>query len=95
MNNVINEIIEQVPYKSDEPSELYVIMKRKKDPLGPPEQYQVFTQVDWQNFPNPMEILNALEIAKATVINIMMQQQQAQAGQNPNFKRPPWVKDRN
>jgi hypothetical protein len=88
-------VIKQMPYNPDQPGELYLIVKKERDFNGPPDSYQVKVQVDWQNFMNPMDILNALEVTKGVVVQTMMQQQQAMVNQNPNMKRPPWVKDRN
>jgi hypothetical protein len=94
-------ILEQQEYKPEEPGEVYVIMKRVKggDPFGPPDFVQIVPQVDWRNFNNPLDVLNALEIAKSMVIQTIMQQQQAvaqsQAATNPNLQRPGWVKNRN
>lgn len=87
---------EVMPYKPDEPSEIYVEQKRtpSKIPGAPPEAYDIHTDASIRNFPSPMDVLNALEIAKALIIQSLMQAQQAGLNKNPNFGKPPWAKNK-
>lgn len=88
MDNKIEDTLQEY-YNPKEPSQLYLKLERIEKEGG---KIDLKTTVDWINFSGPLDTLIALEIAKATVVNTMIQQQQAVMQRNPNLQKPPWAK---
>jgi hypothetical protein len=79
-------------YEPDQPGllQIEVIKSINPDPTAPPDARAIDVHLNFRNFPNPMELLISLEVAKAQIIQIMMQQGNARVQQKPDLKKYPW-----